>query len=136
MLLNKYNNIILIIIYYIIYIYHNKIINLDIFETLKEISNITESERKKFNELDSIQTIIKEKEIAEKEKGKSQIERNNELDNQINTVLDNFININESLKEYKNVINNSDDVITDLNVNIINIISNINNEINEIKTNQ
>jgi len=136
LLLNKYNNIILIIIYYIIYIYHNKIINLDIFETLKEISNITESERKKFNELDSIQTIIKEKEIAEKEKGKSQIERNNELDNQINTVLDNFININESLKEYKNVINNSDDVITDLNVNIINIISNINNEINEIKTNQ
>ena len=136
MLLNKYNNITHIISYYIIYIYHNKIINLDIFETLKEISNITESERKKFNELDSIQTIIKEKEIAEKEKGKSQIEKNNEFDNQINTILDNFININEALKKYKNVINNSDDVITDLNVNIINIISNINNEINEIKTNQ
>ena len=131
MLLNKYNNITHIISYYIIYIYHNKIINLDIFETLKEISNITESERKKFNELDSIQTIIKEK-----EKGKSQIEKNNEFDNQINTILDNFININEALKKYKNVINNSDDVITDLNVNINTIISNINSEINEIKANR
>jgi len=131
LLLNKYNNITHIISYYIIYIYHNKIINLDIFETLKEISNITESERKKFNELDSIQTIIKEK-----EKGKSQIEKNNEFDNQINTILDNFININEALKKYKNVINNSDDVITDLNVNINTIISNINSEINEIKANR
>ena len=131
MLLNKYNNITHIISYYIIYIYHNKIINLDIFETLKEISNITESERKKFNELDSIQTIIKEK-----EKGKSQIEKNNEFDNQINTILDNFININEALKKYKNVINNSNDVITDLNVNINTIISNINSEINEIKANR
>ncbi|OUM69035.1 hypothetical protein PIROE2DRAFT_3095 [Piromyces sp. E2] len=108
----------------------------DILETIKEISNITESEKIKYNKHESIQAIIKEKEIIANEKGKAQIERNAELDNQINTVLDNFININESLKEYKDVINNSDNVISDLNVNINNIISNINNEINEIKANQ
>lgn len=67
------------------------------------------------------------------EKGKSQTDKNIELDNKINAVLDNFINVNDSLKEFKNVINNSDTVISDLNVNINNIISDINNEITELK---
>jgi len=71
--------------------------------------------------------------LISNEKGKSQTDKNIELDNKINAVLDNFINVNDSLKEFKNVINNSDTVISDLNVNINNIISDINNEITELK---
>ncbi|ORX54840.1 hypothetical protein BCR36DRAFT_347976 [Piromyces finnis] len=108
----------------------------DIIDNIREISKLKESEKEYFDENGSLQTIIKEKEIIGNEKEMTQNERNNELNTQINYIIDNFININDSLKEFKKVITNSDNVISDLNINIDTIISNINNEINEIKSNQ
>ncbi|ORX75798.1 hypothetical protein BCR32DRAFT_271681, partial [Anaeromyces robustus] len=54
-----------------------KILNSDdIIGNIKEVSNVNEKERGKYNDYTSIQSILKEKELVNNEKGKLQTEKN------------------------------------------------------------